>query len=178
MFPLNKEQHFSALNSLYMQVSPLKQKLSLNVFNLFSYRVMYLLTSTFKEGIGVWYQEKYAEKRRQMIPQYSATCILASEHTNYSFLSDDNPLPQRITNFLLSVILLSQLLKQHLYILFFQRYSSRVTEGLIKGICYLSSYFILIFKTASTEGIKWEKNRPSFFYCSSVSIAPSVRNTP
>lgn len=75
----------------------------------------------------------------------------------------DNPLPQRITNFLLPVILLSELLKQHPYILFFQRYSGRVTEGLIKGICYLSSYFILNFKSASTEGIKWEKNRPSFF---------------
>lgn len=129
-------------------------KSPLHGFNLFSYRVIYLFTFSFKEGSGVWYQEKYAEKWRQMITEYSATCTVASKHTDCSFPSGDNPLPQRITDFLLSLILLSQLLKQHLYILFFQRYSSRVTEGLIKGICYLSSYFILIFKSASTKGIK------------------------
>lgn len=43
----------------------IRQKLPLHVFNLFSYS--YLFTSSFKEGSGVWYQEKCAEKRRQMI---------------------------------------------------------------------------------------------------------------
>lgn len=45
----------------------IKWKLPLHVFNLFSYRFIYLFTSSFKEGRGVWYQEKYAEKWRQMI---------------------------------------------------------------------------------------------------------------
>lgn len=38
----------------------IRQKLPLHVFNLFSYS--YLFTSSFKEGSGVWYQEKCAEK--------------------------------------------------------------------------------------------------------------------
>lgn len=65
----------------------------------------YLFTSTFTKEGEVWSREKHTGKWKQMISLYSASYISASKHANYFF--DYNALPHRITNFLLSVILLS-----------------------------------------------------------------------
>jgi len=65
----------------------------------------YLFTSMFTEEGEVWSREKHTGKWKQMISLYSASYISASKHANYFF--DYNALPHRITNFLLSVILLS-----------------------------------------------------------------------
>lgn len=67
----------------------------------------YLFTSMFTEEGEVWSREKHTGKWKQMISLYSASHISASKHANYFFVSDYNALPHRITNFLLSVILLS-----------------------------------------------------------------------